>query len=387
MRIVQLADYAGVYPGSFIPMLRSLSLAARERGHEVEIAFTPVARDREWLSELEADKIPVCFAPGRGRREVRDWLETAIDERPTVLHTHFTAFDVPAVEVADRAPATKVFWHFHSRIRPEWPVSLRLIVKNILYARRVERVFCVAPDIRTAMLRRFAPRTRTVFLPNAIDTSRFQAEQADARASARDELGLPQTGPVLLHLGWDWHRKGGDIFLRTARIIARDHPGLVAATVGAGPEALELAADLGIQRHIRILAPTDRIQRLYAAADLFVSSSRAEGMPYAVAEALTCGTPVLASDIPGHVAIGAKLDACRITALDPAALASGASELLSRPTSAVIEQAESARQHIRATMDLGPWSERVLELYELAVPGSVGDLPSSTACSCGATEA
>lgn len=370
VRIVQLADYAGVYPGSFIPMLRSLTYAARQRGHEVELAFTPAARGREWLAELEADRIPVRFAPSKQRSEVRIWLEKAIDERPTVLHTHFTAFDIPAVEAAQGASATKVFWHIHSRARPELAVQLRNIAKNLFYGRRVTRILCVAPDIQAAMRRRLADRRRTVFFPNAIDTERFVPAKPEVRAAARRELGLTEHGPVLLHLGWDWDRKGGDLFLRAAQLLADDYPSLIAVTVGGGAEAADLAADLGIEMHVRSIEPTDRVQRLYAAADLFVSSSRAEGMPFAMAEALTCGVPVVASDIPGHVAIGASLDACRITALDPRALALGAAELLSRPNAEAFEQAKAARQHIRSNMDLDAWSKRMLDLYELAVPSA-----------------
>lgn len=369
MRIIQLADYGGTYAGSFIPMLRALTRVARARGFDVETIFTPVGRGREWVSELQAEEIPVRFSPTTGRRELRSWLESVVAEekRPTVLHTHFTAFDVPAAQVAATAPETAAFWHVHSRARPELSVRARNVAKHLLFGRDVSGILCVAPDIATAMRRRFAPRRRVTFLPNAIDVERFPPVNPARRTAARKELRLPSDRRVLLHFGWDWQRKGGDLLLRAMSALVLSDPALIVASVGAGAEAQDLAARLGLERHFRALEPTDRVQALYAAADVFVSSSRAEGMPFSVAEALICGVPVVASDIPGHAQIGTGLDACRLTRLEPGALATGITEILSRSSADAHEQACLARAQIRATMDLRPWAERVLRIYEQAM--------------------
>lgn len=369
MRIVQFADYGGAYAGSFIPMLRALTRAARARGHDVDLAFSPTARGQAWLAELHEDSIPVRFSPTMSRDHLRTWISELLCERdiPTVLHTHFTAFDVPAVQAAKCARKAAVFWHVHSRARPELSAGVGNVVKLLLFGRQVAGILCVAPDIASAMRRRFAPRNRVTFFPNAIDVDRFSPQSRASRAAARRELGLPSDGQVLLHLGWDWHRKGGDLFLGAAKLLVRTYPSVTAVTVGGGADARALTGELGLEPCVRVLGPTDRVQILYAAADVFVSSSRAEGMPFAVAEALCSGIPVVATDIPGHAAIGAGLDACRITHGDRESLAAGVADILDRPASIMLEQARVAREHVQTTMDLDGWSSRLVDLYERAM--------------------
>ena len=120
VRVIHVADYGGPYAGSFVPMLRSVAAAVRERGGSVEAAFTPVARDRPWLAELESDAVPVSFAPAGDRRARARFLDELAggQDEPAIIHTHFTSFDLPAVTVARARPGTSVFWHVHTRLRP-----------------------------------------------------------------------------------------------------------------------------------------------------------------------------------------------------------------------------------------------------------------------------
>ena len=369
MRLVHLADYGGPYAGSFIPMVRAAMRAGRARGWSVEAAFTEVARGRAWLGELEDEGVPVRFAPAGSRRERRAWLERLLDEQqgPVVLHTHFTAFDLPAVDAVRGRARAAVFWHIHSRARREPLVAARNVAKYSVFGRRVAGILCVAPDIAAAVRRRLAPRDRVVLVPNAVDVDRFPLVSPDRRAAARARLGLPASMPVLLHFGWDWERKGGDLFLRAVGALRAAGEPVVAATVAGGKPARALAAELGIADAVRVLEPINDVATLHAAADVFVSASRAEGMPFAMAEALSSGVPVVATDIPGQAAIGRGLGACRLTALDASALAEAIQATLARDPRELAADARAARERIRAEMDLGPWAARLMELYERAL--------------------
>ncbi len=112
------------------------------------------------------------------------------------------------------------------------------------------------------------------------------------------------------------------------------------------------------------------MQTLYAAADVFVSPSRAEGMPFSILEALASSVPVAASDFPGQAAIARGLGACRVTPLDAQALAGAIASLLDRDPDAAASDAASAAERVRTEYDLVPWSARLLDLYDEVLPAS-----------------
>ena len=109
--------------------------------------------------------------------------------------------------------------------------------------------------------------------------------------------------------------------MQAVRMLRERGVEAVGVTVGGGEPARLLRDELSLGHAMHVLDPTDDVRTLYAAADVFMSPSRAEGTPYSVMEALSSGTAVVASDIPGHSAIGAGIASCVITPHDPAAIA------------------------------------------------------------------
>ena len=72
---------------------------------------------------------------------------------------------------------------------------------------------------------------------------------------------------------------------------------------GTGPEEEHLSARIklhGLESRVRLLGWSRDVTRKLSSYDLFVLPSVAEGMPYALLEALAVGLPVVATDIPGN---------------------------------------------------------------------------------------
>jgi glycosyltransferase involved in cell wall biosynthesis len=373
VRLIHLADFGGPYPGSFIPAVRSLLRAGKEKGWRIGVIFSNVARGRTWLSDFERDQIPVLFAPDTSLFSVCTWLREILEKQPepTILHTHYTTYDLPAVLAAKGGSNTIVFWHVRNEFPPGLRARLRSSVKYGVFARGVEQVLCVSPGVAASVRARFSPRDRVTFLPNAIDTDLFPIKSNASKRFARARLGLPQDAIILLHfgLGTHWHRKGGDIYLKAVkRLLERGNGRLIALTVGGGEgDAAALRDELGLGEVVQVIEPMTDVQTLYAASDVYVLSSRSEGLPFSIPEALLSGVPVVASHLPGPAYVGRHVAACRLVAPDSVDVADGISALLNLSPTERLEQQAAARSWIVANMALRPWTQQMLRRYKAAL--------------------
>jgi glycosyltransferase involved in cell wall biosynthesis len=385
LRLFHLADYAAVYPGSFIPMVTALGRAARERGWDVSLIFPQAARGRAWMETLRTEGLgprtielgaaggPARWAPafaaeatsarasGRVAREISALLSE--HPGPAILHTQFTMFDMPAVHAARRHPGAHVVWHEQSA-RPTGLVGeAGSRLRYRVFGRDVAAILCVAPDIAETVARQ-GGGARTSVVRNAVDTERFAPAALARREVARRALGVDEAATVLLAFGTHWERKGGDLFLEAFRILSASRGDGLRGVIVGGAAARAAVEAARLPEAISVRDPTPEVEDLYAAADLFLSPSRAEGMPFAVLEALAIGRSVVASDIPGQVAIASAVAACRLAALDARSIAAVVEEVLALDAERRRQELAAAREWIVANAGLDWWSRAVMEIYD-----------------------
>lgn len=139
-----------------------------------------------------------------------------------------------------------------------------------------------------------AIRRRCVVIPNPV----FDPGSANAPASPRTALRLLAVGRLA-------PQKAFDLLIEAfARVHAR-HPDWILRIVGEGearPALEALAGRLGVADRVQLPGVIEAIQKEYQSAGVFVLSSRYEGFPNAMAEAMAAGLPVVAFDCPGSVA-------------------------------------------------------------------------------------
>lgn len=187
--------------------------------------------------------------------------------------------------------------------------SLRGDPERLPFLRQVlcqaQAVVAVSPALARAAQELGAPPQRLRLVPNGVDQDLFRP--ADPQA-ARAELALPQSGPLLVYVGWLVPVKGPEVAIKALALT----PGTHLVMVGDGPlrpSLMALARELGVGGRVTWAGgqPHARVARYLAAADALVLPSFSEGEPNAVLEALSCGRPVVASavgGVPGLVAEG-----------------------------------------------------------------------------------
>lgn len=367
-RIIHCADYGNQHPGSFAPMVSSVLALAQESGWQTELLVDSRARGARWLEALQESGTLVHYARTEATRaQISRDLRRIVGERevPTVLHTHFTRFDIPAAVAAARRPWVGVVWHEHTYLKRRAWILARNTARMIAFGRGADLILCAAPDTARAVRARGAPSGRVVYLGNGIDVKRFSAPGEADVGAARRRFGLPEEGRTLLHFGWTWHTKGGDLFLASLAALRERFPDLIGVDVIGAGQTAEEARRLGVSDILRTVPATEHVDELMAATDCLAAVSRAEGgTPFTVLEALASGVGVVASDIPGHVEIGAGTQACRIVPLETNAIVDAIATTLSRSPEERLAEGRAARKHIASRFSLESWSEAVMGHYE-----------------------
>ncbi|KAB8193126.1 glycosyltransferase [Nonomuraea phyllanthi] len=134
---------------------------------------------------------------------------------------------------------------------------------------------------------RLLPTTPIVQIPNAV----HKVEQEPSR----------QVNPIVIAAGRLVPQKGFDLLIEAFAQVAPEHPDWRLRIFGTGPRRGELAGLVeqhGLGGHVELPGRTDRLDRELTAASVYALSSRFEGLPMVMIEAMTHALPVVAYDCP-----------------------------------------------------------------------------------------
>lgn len=157
---------------------------------------------------------------------------------------------------------------------------------------------------------------RITRIANGVDTDRF-TPHGDG-AAFRHALGVPEAAPLIGFAGRLSHEKGPDQFVQMAARVLRERADVHFALVGDGNMAGMLratVAGLGLAQQVHFAGHHTDMAGVYPAFDILAATSRSEGMPLALLEAMACGCPVVAM-AAGGVAEVVELGVTGLTA-DP----------------------------------------------------------------------
>ena len=368
MRILHSVAPATV--GGLEEVVVRLAAGLVDRGHEVRVVAVVADSEShpfvESLISAGVDVDPMVVPPRRYRQERAGVRRICEQWRPHVVHTHGYRPDV-----LHRGPARRLGIPLVSTLHGFTGGGL----KNRLYerlqlrsVRSFDAVVAVSRPMADRLLERGFPESSIHVIPNAWAP---RAEVIDP-AAARVELGVETGRP---HIGWVGRlsrEKGPDILLQAvaglgvADLGAAGGNDPVISLVGDGPlrEELESLARSGVPApvDVRFHGALPGAARFFPAFDLFVLSSRTEGTPMVLFEAMAAGIPVVTTAVGGIPDVVGPAEALLVPSEDPAALAAGIREVLRNPIQAH-ERAERARTRLAKAFAPGPWLERHEALY------------------------
>jgi glycosyltransferase involved in cell wall biosynthesis len=353
--------------GGLESVVRLLAAGQRGAGHRVRVAAILDGAEtagsfRAHLHEADVDVIPLVL-PGRSYLRERASIGRLCRQgRPDVVHTHGYRPDIIDAGVA-RALGIPTVTTVHGFTGGGFRNRCYEWVQQRSF-RDFDAVVAVSDPLSVQLEASGVSPGRLHLVPNA-----YRAGPPCSRADARRLLGIPSEAFVAGWVGRLTREKGADVL-----VDALGRPGmppeLHVAVLGDGAERAELEARaraLAVEQRLVWHGLYREAARVYSAFDVFVLSSRTEGTPIALFEAMAAGVPIVATRVGGVPHVVSATEALLVPSESPDALADAIRAIRDDPAGAS-RRALAAAARLRSEFGVGPWLDRYDAVYRRLLP-------------------
>lgn len=359
MRVVHVLAPAPA--GGAEEVVRSLAATQADQGDDVHVVAVVTGPDHPFVTEwsVPGTTLHPLVLPGRAyvteRRRMADLFRSL---EPAVVHTHGYRSDLVVAPVA-RAQGIRTVTTVHgftgggprNRVY-EW-LQRRAF-------RRFDGVVAVSRRLHDDLIESGLSPGKVHLIPNAWAPP---PGERLTRSAARAALGAPLEGPVAGWIGRLSPEKGPDVFIEA---LAELEPGIHAVIIGDGPAEAALrerARQRGLEERVTWAGRVSRAARLLPAFDLFVLSSRTEGTPMVLLEAMEAGVPIVATAVGGVPDVVGSDAGLLVPPEQPALLARAVRAALEDPDT-TRQLAQRARQRLDDEYAVRPWADRYRAMYQ-----------------------
>jgi glycosyltransferase involved in cell wall biosynthesis len=234
-------------------------------------------------------------------RQLLHFIRTVRKEKPDVILSMLTHNNIMAI-LSGLLFRTRVIACEHNTLsevikteegKRMLGIPVSLLVK--IFYRFADKIIAVSEGIGLNLISDFgimSEKVKTIY--NPIDLSRINASIPDSPEHAF----FREQKPIVIAMGRLTQQKGFDILLKAfSRVISEIDARLI--VMGEGPDRTYLEniiRDVGIADKASLTGFQRNPHTFLAHSDIFVLSSRYEGLPMAILEAMACGIPVISTD-------------------------------------------------------------------------------------------
>lgn len=358
--VLHISNFSAKYRGNFIESLSFLDRDLSKKGIKTIYAFylANVNKPELWMEEMRSEGIMVLYLTGNIINDSKLISKVIKDENICLIHTHFIILrQYVSIMLATILFNGKVIMHFHNHSQQAGKIKYTL--RKWLY-RNCYMIGC-SESVYNSIIANFPSNDKT-YIDNGIFFKRI--DRLD-RASRR-EYNLCEDSKVCLIFGFDFFRKGVDLAIQAIEQLNKEGANIeLVVSLSSNFQLVEdnISSILGyIPDWVHIIEARNDVYMLYNMADIFLSPSREEGLPYSVIEAAYCRCNVVMSDISAQkylkIPYGVWHQDGEVNSLKEAinkAINIGSTKE---------ENLEMVRERIREYYSLERWSEQVEEVYK-----------------------
>ena len=282
-----------------------------------------------------------------------------------LIHTNNTSSDRRMGVLAGKLTSLPVLNSFHSmEARPSPYDRLEQLYLRHAYAGGI----AVSETVKKAWL----PHAERIGLPaHLVEVVhpglelRGYRPSPTARARIRAELQIAEDAPVVVNVARFAPGKGQLRLLETMQSVVRAEPKTRLLLVGDGSERESIESKvraLGLRNHVIMVGQRNDIPDLLAASDVFAFTSEGEGFGLVVLEAMACGIPVVAFELPVLHEIAPPQTAVLVPPGRCETLAVEVLQLLWDPDRRMALGARG-REHVELHFTQGNTAQRILQVY------------------------
>jgi glycosyltransferase involved in cell wall biosynthesis len=285
--------------------------------------------------------------------------------RPTVVHTHIIGLNYAyPLMLRYRTPAR--VHTVHNLAQREVGVRVGAWVRMLAFRYHIGGVVPVAvADKVRATIQQLYGYPDPPLIPNGIPTDEY-APNPDTRAQWRQAHGIEPRATVLTHIGRFAVQKNHALLVEAFAQVHSDAP-LYLLLVGGGElenAVREQVAGLGLQGRVRFLGVRADVADILRASDVFVLSSRWEGNPLSVMEAMAAGLPVVSTGVGGVPELVREGETGLLVPSEDAGALAQALQALVDDAARRRAMGAAARQHAVAHFDIRHTVRGYEQLYE-----------------------
>ena len=340
----------------------SLAAGQKGRGHEVAVVaiLETGTAEPSLLGELRhagIQIIPIIQHSRAYHAQRKALQEICIRLAPDVLHSHGSHPDVLVASLGASCRAARISTA-HGFTGGTYRTRLYQWMQRVSY-RRFHAVVAVSRKLAVELASTSGLRGKLFALPNAWVAP-------DSLPGADPVHQLPQLSHEVFNIAWIGRmtrEKGPDILIEA--LPAVKDLAMHVTMIGDGSERPALqsrAKELRLDERISWAGEVPRASRLLPAFDLLVISSRTEGTPITLFEAMNANVPVVAALVGGIPDVVSPAEAILIPPGDPAALSRAIRTVVNAPAEARI-RAERARNRLATDFAPTPWLDAYDRIY------------------------